>query len=137
MTKIFGLCPRCRSRIKINNVERLDGRKIACRDCGYTIRIRAGKAKANSARGRRQPQELEITEFFDEDGEEVLIENLEASAAIALDDEEFSAPSVSALPAYQPLARRPKAKKKTPQYTDDEGAASFVPAEKSAARKGK
>jgi hypothetical protein len=136
MTKICGLCPRCKSRIKINNVERLDGRKIACRDCGYTIRIRAGKAKAPSSRGRRQPQELEVTEFFDEDGEEVLIENLQASAASALDDEEFSAPSVRELPAYRPLARRPQAKKKAPQYTDDD-ATSFVPAEKSTARKGK
>jgi hypothetical protein len=138
MTKVFGLCPRCKSRIKINNVERLDGRKIACRDCGYTIRIRANKAKAPSSRGRRQPQELEVTEFFDEDGEEVLIENLQASAVSALDDDEFSAPGVRELPALRPLARRPKPKKKTPQYTDDEaGETSFVPAEKSAARKGK
>jgi hypothetical protein len=140
MTKIFGLCPRCKSRIKINNVERLDGRKIGCRDCGYTIRIRAGKAKAPSSRRRRQPQELEITEFFDEDGEEVLIENLQASATSALDDEDYSAPigRDRELPAYRPLKRRPNAKKRAPQQTEeDAGATSFVPAEKSAARKGK
>jgi hypothetical protein len=140
MTRIFGLCPRCKSRIKINNVERLDGRKIACRDCGYTIRIRAGKAKAKSVRGRRQPQELEITEFFDEDGEEVLIENLQASAASALDDEDYSVANDRDrnLPAYRPLARRPRAIRRAPQETEDDArAASFVPAEKSAARKGK
>jgi hypothetical protein len=140
MTKIFGLCPRCKSRIRINNVERLDGRKIACRDCGYTIRIQAGKAKSKSAPSRRPPEELEITEFFDENGEEVLIENLKASAADAIDDEEFSAAidRDGELPAYRPLARRPKAKKRAPEEMDDDARAnSFVPAEKSAARKGK
>jgi hypothetical protein len=140
MTKIFGLCPRCRSRIKINDVERLDGRKIACRDCGYTIRVHATKARVRPAGGRQQPEELEITEFFDEDGEEVLIENLEASAAGALDDDDFPAAidRDSELPAYRPLARRTKAKKKTPESDDDEAdGTAFVPAQKSAGRKGK
>ena len=63
MTKIYGLCPRCKSRIKINNIERLDGRKIACRDCGHTMQI---SAKAALARHRQQSDELEMLDDKDE-----------------------------------------------------------------------
>jgi hypothetical protein len=105
MTKIFGLCPRCKSRIKINNVERLDGGKIACRDCGYTIRIHAARAKApvKSGRSKRTPQILE----FNDDEDQLVLD------AVAVDDDEFAVAieDDGELPAYQPVLRRTKTRK--------------------------
>ncbi len=138
MTRIFGLCPRCKSRVKINDAERMDGRKIVCRECGYSIRIRASKAALAS----NQSEELEVVEFVDEDGDNVLFDNHEATAAHAIDEDEFAAAidKDSEIPAYQPLARRPKAKKKSAKTSEDEdGSGSFVPKKdaKSGPRKGK
>jgi hypothetical protein len=117
MTKIFGLCPRCKSRIKIDNVERLDGRKILCRDCGYTIRIRNPK----QALARPESEEVEV---FDLD-EGLLLED--PNAALASDDEYADAiDEDSELPAYRPLARRPKAKNSAADVTD-QTAGAFVP----------
>src|SRR5579862_3760438 len=102
MTKIFGLCPRCKSRIKINHVERLDGRKIACRDCGYTIRIRA---KAALSRNRQQSDEMEMLDDEDEPIHLVQPDDLEL---IEDDDDEFGAVIVSDdEAAYRSLTRRP------------------------------
>jgi hypothetical protein len=132
MTKLFGLCPRCKSRIKINNVERLDGRKIACRDCGYTIRIRA---KAALSGNQRPSDELEI---LDEEDEPIHLVEPDDLDLIEDDDEEFVVVSDDAA-AYRPLSQRPKPKKKAPQETEEAAAAagSFVPAQKSGGRKGK
>ncbi|HEV8002448.1 MAG TPA: hypothetical protein VGP63_21355 [Planctomycetaceae bacterium] len=118
MTRIFGLCPRCKSRIKINNVERLDGHKILCRDCGYTIRIRNPK----KALVRRQSDDEEV---FDLDESDLLedsnpVENEGDEFAVAIDEEDD-------LPAYRPLVRRSGAKKKSVAKTDDAEGASFVP----------
>ena len=125
MTRIFGLCPRCKSRIKINNVERLDGHKILCRDCGYTIRIRNPK----KALVRRQSDDEEV---FDLDESDLLedpnpVEN-EDEFAVAIDEE-------AELPAYRPLVRRPKPKNRNPEPQG--GGASFVAAPESGPRKGK
>jgi hypothetical protein len=112
MTKIFGLCPRCRSRIKINNVERLDGHKIACRDCGYAIRIRAPRASVS----RSKAEDLEVIDLEDD----LLLEDPQAvddEFAVAIDEPDD-------LPAYRPL-RRP-AKKKPARQADAEQQSTFV-----------
>jgi hypothetical protein len=118
MTRIFGLCPRCKSRIKINNVERLDGHKILCRDCGYTIRIRNPKR----ALVRRQSDDAEV---FDIDESDLIedsnpVENEDDEFAVAIDEEDD-------LPAYQPLLYRSVVKKKPAEDTEDEPAGGLVP----------
>jgi hypothetical protein len=111
MTQLFGLCPRCKARIKINNVEKLAGRKIACRECGYAIRIQDPKARV----GKERSEELEIVDF-----EEGLIDAIEMSGA---DEDEYGAAieEQSDLPAYQPPSRLPKktTKKKAVTGSDD------------------
>jgi hypothetical protein len=125
MTKIFGRCPRCKSRIKINNAERLDGKKITCRGCRYSILIRAPKARL--ARKNSGPPTVELV---GEDGDELVLDALEVPEnstdedefEIALDDDED-------IPEYRPVVRRPPAKKKPPIRGDDAPpAGAFVPA---------
>jgi hypothetical protein len=131
MTKIYGRCPRCKSRIKINDAERLDGRKITCRGCRYRILIRAPKTTS----ARNQSNDLVITEFFDDD-EEGDIETIplhepDDDAGSALDEDEPAAAidSDSELPAYQPMLYRRAAKKKERvSRDDDDSAATFVEA---------
>src|SRR5580704_17690653 len=117
MTKICGLCPRCKSRIKINNVERLDGHKILCRDCGYTIRIRNPKKTLVL----RQSDDEEV---FDLDESDLLEDSNPVDEgdefAVAIDEEDD-------LPAYRPLVRRSGVKKKSVAKTDDAEGASFAP----------
>jgi hypothetical protein len=130
MTRIFGLCPRCKSRIKINHVERLDGRKISCRDCGYVIRIRAPRTKL--AATRKQADELEITEFYDEDDDDVVVEALEASAVGSLEDEEADWAAMeraNSAPAYRPLAQRGQTRQRASQ-PERNSRNAFVPTEK-------
>jgi hypothetical protein len=129
MTKIYGRCPRCKSRIKINDAERLDGRKITCRGCRYRILIRAPKTTSV----RNQSKELVITEFFDDDEEDdietIPLHESDEDAGSALDEDEPAAAidSDSELPAYQPMLYRRTAKKKARDSRDDaEGAATFV-----------
>lgn len=120
MTRIFGLCPRCKSRIKINNVERLDGRKIHCRDCGYTIRIRDPKKALVR-------QESDQEEIFDLD-EGLLLEDPEPGVTTG-DDDEFAAAidEDAELPAYRPMAPRPRPKKKPAEDATEEGEGAFQP----------
>jgi len=126
---MFGLCPRCKSRIKINNVERLNGRKIACRDCGYQIRIRAPKR----ALAGKDTADLEVVEV---DEDESFTDNLEESAASAIeDDDEFADAIDDDAPAYKPLAPRPR--KKAPKAkADAPPPVSVVAAPRPAPRKG-
>src|SRR5580704_4977145 len=140
MTKIYARCPRCKSRIKINDAERLDGRKITCRGCRYRILIRAPKATS----ARDQPKELVITEFFDDDDDDDIdtfrLRDSDDDQGSALDEEEPAATldedepaaaidSDSELPAYQPMLYRQAAKKKERVSRDDEdSAATFVEA---------
>jgi hypothetical protein len=125
MTKIFGLCPRCKSRIRIDNVERLDGRKILCRDCGYTIRIRDPKRALVR-------QESEEGEVFDLD-EGLLLDDPDAANgddefAVAIDEDDE-------LPAYRPLTRRPKAKKKPAKAADEVSSALVLNRDVNAAKR--
>jgi hypothetical protein len=131
MTKIYGRCPRCKSRIKINDAERLDGRKITCRGCRYAIRIRAPKATF----ARKRSKDLLITEFFDGDEEDEIetipLREPEEDAASTVDSEEVTAAvdSDSDLPAYQPMLYRQAAKKKARVSRDDaDDDATFVEA---------
>jgi len=131
MTKIYGRCPRCKSRIKINNAERLDGRKITCRGCHYAIRIRAPKATF----ARNRSKELLITEFFDGDEEDEIetipLREPDEHAASTVDAEEVAAAidTDSDLPAYRPmLPRRSFTRKARDNRNDADGAATFVEA---------
>ncbi len=112
MTKIFGLCPRCRARIKINNVEALEGRKIACRDCGYMIRI-SNPAKAAK---RQKSEEVEVIE--DDEDECLLLDASDVIEDVATPDDEFALDETE---AYRPQPRRPKAPKKPAKPSDEEG----------------
>jgi hypothetical protein len=129
MTKIYGRCPRCKSRIKINDAERLDGRKITCRGCRYAIRIRAPKASF----ARKRSKELVITEFFDgddEDVETIPLHEPDEDAVSTVDAEEVAAAidTDGDLPAYRPMLYRQAAKKKTRVSRDDADGATFVEA---------
>jgi hypothetical protein len=98
MTRIFGLCPRCKGRIRINDAERLNGRKIACRDCGEKIRIRVPQST-----GGGDSEELAV---FDLD-ESALPEDGDAES-FALADDEYAAPIDDDLPVYRPQLKRTK-----------------------------
>ncbi len=123
MTKIFGLCPRCKARIKINNVERLYGRKIVCRDCGYAIRIQ-DPARAAS---RRRSDEVEVIDEDEDDG--LLLDESDVIDDVSTPDDEFALDETE---AYRPMARRPKAPKKPAQPVEDEAASdAFVESRRS------
>jgi DNA-directed RNA polymerase subunit RPC12/RpoP len=126
MTQMFGLCPRCKTRIKINDVEKLNGRKIACRECGYEIRIHDPKARVS----KEKSEELEIVDF--EDG---LLDAVEMNHA---DQDEYTAAiEESDLPAYKPRTRLPKkAIQKKAEADSDADAAPKISA-KAAAPKSK
>ena len=122
MTKIFGLCPRCKARIKINNVERLYGRKIVCRDCGYAIRIQ-DPARAAS---RRRSDEVEVIDADEDDG--LLLDESDVSTTSRL--RTTSSPSTRPRPiARWPVAPSPK---KPAQPVEDEAASdAFVESRRS------
>jgi uncharacterized membrane protein len=125
MTRIFGLCPRCKGRIRINNVEKFDGRKIVCRDCGETIRIR----NPNAILGRRSSKpgifDIDASDVIDDDVVvEVDVENgefREEDFPVAIDEE---------VPAYQPRALP---KKPRPQAGTAVGATAFMASQKTGA----
>jgi|GEM_PF-4216218 hypothetical protein len=112
MTKVFGLCPRCKARIKINNVERLDGRKIVCRDCGYTIRVHDPSQPAS----RRKADEVEI---LDAEDEGFLLDESSVIDDVPSADDEFALDETE---AYRPPARRAKLPKKAARPAEDEEA---------------
>jgi hypothetical protein len=118
---MFGLCPRCKARIKIDNVEKLNGRKIACRECDYKIRVRDPKAPVT--------EELEIVDF-----EEGL---LDAVAMNVADEDEYASAieEESDLPAYDRPARLPK--KVSTRKKADSDADAAPKKDKAAARKSK
>jgi hypothetical protein len=112
------------SRIKINEAERLDGRKITCRGCRYPILVRAPKARA-SRRNSGPP----TVELFGEEGEELVLDALEVPESSTDEDEfEITLDDDEDIPEYRPVVRRPPAKKKQPTRAEDAPpAGAFVP----------
>jgi hypothetical protein len=111
MTKIYGRCPRCKSRIKINDAERLDGRTITCRGCRYQIRIRAPKRAL-----ARTPKELVVAELVEEDDDDIETIRLVEPDEVEADESEpepaddwfgnvVEEEEAGDLPAYQPMIR--------------------------------
>jgi hypothetical protein len=125
MTRIFGLCPRCKGRIKINDADRLNGRKIICRDCGEKIRIRVPQSSRGGDSGD--------SEVFDLD-ESCLVEDVDGES-VAFADDEYAAPIDDELPVYRPQLKRTK--KKAESTFNEDGAAASSTKKQPAAGSGK